>query len=99
MDTSAHRAFKDQLYAQFARIGKALASAHRLEILDLLAQGERSVEDVAREAGMSIANTSQHLQNLRAAQLVEWRREGLYVYYRLADQQAFHLWQAIRDGG
>ena len=99
MDTPAHRAFKDQLYDQFARIGKALASAHRLEILDLLAQGERSVEDVARETGMSVANASQHLQTLRAAQLVTARRDGIHAFYRLADGQVFRLWQAVRDVG
>ena len=99
MDTSAHRAFKDQLYDQFARIGKALASPHRLELLDLLAQGERSVEDVARETGMSVANASQHLQTLRAAQLVTARRDGIHAFYRLADGQVFRLWQAVRDVG
>lgn len=99
MDNVAHRAFKDQLYDQFARIGKALASPHRLEILDLLAQSERSVEDVARETGMSVANASQHLQTLRAAQLVTVRRDGIYAYYRLADGQVFRLWQTVRDIG
>jgi DNA-binding transcriptional ArsR family regulator len=69
-----HRLFKDELFEQFARVGKALANPHRLEILDLLAQGERTVEDLAREAGMSVANTSRHLQELRAARLVEARR-------------------------
>jgi rhodanese-related sulfurtransferase len=97
MDT--HRDFKDQLFEEFARIGKALASPHRLELLDLLAQGERNVEDLAREAGMSVASTSQHLQALRAARLVEVRREGLYAYYRLADERVFGVWQALRDLG
>lgn len=94
-----HRAFKDQLFEQFARIGKALANPHRLELLDLLAQGERTVEDLAREAAMPVANASQHLQTLRAAQLVEVRREGLYAYYRLADEGVFRVWQAVRDLG
>jgi rhodanese-related sulfurtransferase/biotin operon repressor len=94
-----HRLFKEQLFEQFARIGKALANPHRLELLDLLAQGERSVEDLAHEAGMSVANTSRHLQELRAARLVEVRREGLYGYYRLADERVFGVWQAIRDLG
>jgi rhodanese-related sulfurtransferase len=70
-----------------------------LEILDILAQGERTVEDLAREAGMSVANTSRHLQELRAARLVEVRREGLYGYYRLADERVFAAWRAIRDLG
>jgi rhodanese-related sulfurtransferase len=90
-----HRLFKDKLFEQFARVGKALANPHRLELLDLLAQGERTVEDLAREAGMSVANTSRHLQELRAARLVE----GLYGYYRLADERVFAAWRAIRDLG
>jgi rhodanese-related sulfurtransferase len=94
-----HRLFKDKLFEQFARVGKALANPHRLEILDLLAQGERTVEDLARKAGMSVANTSRHLQELRAARLVEVRREGLYGYYRLADERVFAAWRAIRDLG
>jgi rhodanese-related sulfurtransferase len=94
-----HRLFKDKLFEQFARVGKALANPHRLEILDLLAQGERTVEDLTREAGMSVANTSRHLQELRAARLVEVRREGLYGYYRLADERVFAAWRAIRDLG
>lgn len=94
-----HRLFKDQLFEQFARIGKALANPHRLELLDLLAQGERSVEDLAREAGMTVANTSRHLQELRAARLVEVRREGLYGYYRLADERVYGVWRAVRELG
>lgn len=99
MNTQEKRAFKNQLYEQFARIGKALASPHRLELLDVLAQSERSVEELAQETGMSVANASQHLQVLRAAQLVEVRREGVYIYYRLADEQVFRIWQAIRTLG
>ncbi|MER3485064.1 MAG: ArsR family transcriptional regulator, partial [Chloroflexota bacterium] len=87
------------LYDQFARIGKAVANPHRLELLDLLAQGERRVEDLAREANLSIANASQHLQALRRARLVEGRREGTAIYYRLADERVFRLWQAIRALG
>jgi rhodanese-related sulfurtransferase len=94
-----HREFKDQLYGQFARIGKALASPQRLELLDLLAQGERTVEDLAREAALTVANASQHLHILRDARLVDSRKAGLYVYYRLADQAVFGLWQALRDVG
>jgi len=94
-----HRIFKDQLFEQFARIGKALANPHRLELLDLLAQAERTVEDLSREAGMSVANTSRHLQELKAARLVEVRREGLYGYYRLADERVFEVWRAIRELG
>lgn len=94
-----HRIFKDQLFEQFARIGKALANPHRLELLDILAQSERTVEDLARETGMSVANTSRHLQELRAARLVEVRREGHYGYHRLADERVFGAWRAIRELG
>jgi rhodanese-related sulfurtransferase/DNA-binding transcriptional ArsR family regulator len=99
MQKQDKRAFKNQLYEQFARIGKALSSAHRLELLEVLAQGEHSVEVLAHETGMSVANASQHLQVLRAAQLVEVRREGVYIYYRLADEQVFTLWQTMRHVG
>jgi rhodanese-related sulfurtransferase len=94
-----HREFKNLLYDQFARVGKAIANPHRLELLDLLAQSERTVEELAREAGLSFANASQHLQALRRAQLVDVRREGPYAHYRLADERVFRLWQAIRDLG
>ena len=76
--------YKDSLYGQFARIGKALSSPRRLELLDLLGQGERTVEVLAEEAGLSVANASQHLQVLREARLVEAEKAGLYVTYRLA---------------
>lgn len=94
---SDHRPFKRDLYEQFARVGKALASAARLELLDLLAQGERSVEDLAREASLSVANASQHLQVLRSARLVEVRREKNFVFYRLAGPEAYEVWKALRD--
>jgi rhodanese-related sulfurtransferase len=96
MDAAAHREFKDRLFGQFARIGKALASPRRLEIVDLLAQGERTVEEIAKETSMSVASASQHLQALKAARMVESRREGLYVHYRLADEDVFRTWQAVR---
>lgn len=99
MNKQDKRAFKNQLYEQFARIGKALSSAHRLELLEVLAQGEHSVEVLAHETGMTVANASQHLQILRAAQLVDVRREGVYIYYRLADERVFTLWQAMRQVG
>jgi rhodanese-related sulfurtransferase len=94
-----HREFKYQLYAQFARIGKAIASPQRLELLDLLAQGERTVEDLAHEASLAIANASQHLQVLRQAHLVEARKDGVYVYYRLADPTVYDLWRSLRTVG
>lgn len=93
---SSHRVFKDRLYGQFARIGKAIASPHRLELLELLAQGERTVESLATEIGVSMANASQHLQSLRDAGLVESRKQGLYVHYRLADESVITLSKVLR---
>jgi rhodanese-related sulfurtransferase len=93
------RQFKDELYEQFARIGKALSNPHRLELVELLAQGERTVEDLAAEANLPIANASQHLQVLRAAQLVDVRRDGLYAFYRLSNERVFRVWQELRDLG
>jgi DNA-binding transcriptional ArsR family regulator/rhodanese-related sulfurtransferase len=92
-----HRAFKTAINEQFARIAKAIANAHRLELIDLLAQGERSVEELAYESGLSIANASQHLGALREAHLVTTRKEGLRVYYRLADPGVYRLIQVIRE--
>ncbi|WNG94465.1 metalloregulator ArsR/SmtB family transcription factor [Mycobacterium sp. ITM-2016-00318] len=94
--SAAKRDFKDRLYAEFARIGKSLASPHRLEILEVLAQGERTVESVASETGLSIANASRHLQQLRQAQLVLTRREGLFVHYRLTGPEVITLILALR---
>jgi DNA-binding transcriptional ArsR family regulator len=91
-----HREFKDRLYGQLARLGKALSSPHRLEMLELLAQGERTVESLATELELSIANVSQHLQALKQAALVESRKQGLFVHYRLADPEVFDLSKAIR---
>jgi len=96
MADGAHRIFKDRLYAQFARIGKALGNPHRLELLELLAQSERSVEALARESGLSIANASQHLLVLRQAGLVESRKQGLFVHYRLADATVVELCGSLR---
>jgi rhodanese-related sulfurtransferase len=99
MNSLTHREFKDRLFEQFARIGKALASPKRLEILDLLAQGERAVEEIARETAMPVASASQHLQVLKGARMVESRREGPYAYYQLADEAVFRTWQAVRALG
>lgn len=95
MTTSARR-FKDAIYQQFARIGKSLASPRRLELLDLLCQGPRTVEALAQQAGQSLANTSHHLQLLRAARLVEAEKDGLFVTYRLADERVGMFLQALR---
>lgn len=96
MASATHRDFKNRLYAQFARIGKALSSPHRIELLELLAQGERTVESLAAEVGLPIANVSQHLQALRQAALVETRKQGLHVHYRLADDAVAQLCHSIR---
>src|SRR5437867_7216336 len=93
----AHRLFKNRLYGQLARIGKALASPHRLELLELLAQGKRTVESLANEIGLSLANASQHLQVLREGGLVESRKAGVFVYYRLADPSVVELCEALRS--
>ena len=90
------RAAKQALFDEFARVGKALASGRRIELLDVLANGERTVEDLARQLELSVANTSQHLQVLRQAGLVATRREGTSVHYRLAAPEVFDLWRALR---
>ena len=90
------RLAKQRLYAQFARIGKALAAPARLELLDLLGQGECSVDALAGAATLSVANASQHLQALAAARLVEARRDGQRMVYRLADPSVEAMWLALR---
>jgi rhodanese-related sulfurtransferase len=92
----ADRAAKTALFDAFARAAKALASGRRIELLDVLANGERSVEALAGEVGLSAANTSQHLQILRHAGLVASRREGTSVHYRLASPEVFELWRTLR---
>jgi len=87
--------FKKQLFEQFARVGKALASGHRLELLEFLAQGERTVEGLAEVTGLSVANASQHLQHLRRVGLVAARKRGLHVHYRLADPAVSELLAAM----
>jgi ArsR family transcriptional regulator len=87
---------KSALFAQFAAVAKTLGHAHRLELLEQLAQGERSVEVLAQRTGLSIANASQHLQHLRRAGIVTNRRDGKFVYYRLADDAVLELLAALR---
>jgi rhodanese-related sulfurtransferase/DNA-binding MarR family transcriptional regulator len=91
------RAAKTALFDEFAQVGKALASGRRIELLDVLANGERTVDALAGEAGLSVANASQHLQVLRRAGLVSTRRDGTSVWYRLAAPEVFHLLQALRS--
>ena len=90
------RKFKNEVYGQLARVGKALASPRRLELLDLICQAERSVEQLAKEAAMSVANTSQHLRALHEAHLLESRREGRFVVYGLADALVSDFYRSFR---
>ena len=99
MTSVRHRQFKNALFHQLARATKAMASPRRLELIDLLAQGERSVQELAGLSGMSVANTSRHLQELRAAVLVKVQRRGVRSYYALSDDAVFRMWQAVRDFG
>ena len=87
---------KQALFEQLALIARALGSAARLELLDFLAQGERNVDDLAQAAGFSVANTSKHLQQLKSAGLVEARREGKHIHYRLADDHALDVISELR---
>ncbi|WPB83164.1 ArsR/SmtB family transcription factor [Sediminicoccus rosea] len=87
---------KQRLLAQFAAVARALGHEHRLDLLELLGQGERTVEGLAARTGQPFANTSQHLQNLRRAGLVETRREGRHVVYRLKDEAVLALMTALR---
>jgi rhodanese-related sulfurtransferase/DNA-binding transcriptional ArsR family regulator len=90
------RRFKTAIYEQFARVSKALASSHRVELVELLSQGPRTVEVLARMADMTLANTSAHLRVLRGAGLVESTKEGLFVTYRLADPSVADLLLSVR---
>ena len=91
------RADKEALFEALASVGKALASGRRAEIVDLLAQGERSVEDIAAELDQSVANTSHHLRNLARCGLVRTRREGTRIFYWLASEQVAQLWTVMRS--
>ena len=91
-----NRVFKDAIYEQCARIGKAVSSPKRLELLDLLCQWERTVEALAKETGLTVANASQHLQALRAARLVETEKVGVFVTYRVADQVVCEFFRSMR---
>ena len=91
------RAAKDALFEGFAEVAKALASGRRTEIVDLLAQGERSVDEIAEEIGQSVANTSHHLRAMARAGLLTTRRYGTRIFYRLASERVGELWSALRD--
>ena len=89
--------FKHDLFAQFAVVGKALSTGNRLELLEYLAQGERNVEDLAAVSGLTVANTSRHLQQLRQAGLILSRKEGLKVFYRVSGEDVIELLDALRN--
>src|SRR5205807_5719689 len=89
-----HRELKDPLYAQFARMGHAIASPKRIELLDLLSQSEKTVETLAQQSATAVKNTSAHLRVLRQARLVETRRDATFVYYRLAADDVYRF---VRD--
>ncbi len=91
------RIVKEQIYEHFARIGKALDSPQRLELLDLLCQGERTVEYLAHEAHLNFANASRHLQILRGARLVDTRKEGVHVFYSLSSDEVCLLFRNLRE--
>ncbi len=94
---STSRQYKDAIYGQLARIGKSLASGPRLEILDILCQGPRTVEVLAKQVGQSVANTSHHLQVLRQSRLVETEKQGVHVSYRLADEKVCAFFLSLRQ--
>lgn len=96
MSAATHRAFKDALYAQFARIGHAVSTPKRLEILDLLGQSERTVANLAELTATPVKNTSAHLRALRAAGMVETRKAGPHVFYRLADDRVHRLLRELQ---
>ena len=89
--------FKQALFAQFARVGKAMSNGNRLELLEFIAQGERSVEELARLSGLSVANTSQHLQQLRQAGLVNCSKRGLKVFYDISGNDVIDLFSSLRN--
>ena len=94
--TTPDRRFKDAIYEQFARLGKAISAPKRLELLDVLSQGPRTVEALAEQVSISVANASQHLQVLRTARLVDAEKKGLYVEYHLAGDEVGHFLLALR---
>lgn len=93
------RIFKDRVYEELAKITKALANPHRLEIIELLAQGDCSVERISIQTNLSVANASQHLQVLKTAQLVDVTRNGNFIHYQLASTDVFKAWKALRELG
>lgn len=99
MDKLQKRSFKDKVYGELATLTRSLGNPHRLEIIELLAQAEFPVEQIAEQTSLSVANASQHLQVLKAAQIVDTHRSGNFIYYRLANADVFKAWQALRALG
>lgn len=99
MEKLQKRAFKDKVYGELATLTRSLGNPHRLEIIELLAQAEFSVEQIAEQTNLSIANASQHLQVLKTAQVVDTHRSGNFIYYRLANADVFRAWKALRALG
>ncbi|CAN5801210.1 metalloregulator ArsR/SmtB family transcription factor [soil metagenome] len=97
MQSMGERAAKDALFDGFAEVAKAMASGRRAEIVDVLAQGERSVEELSDEIGQSVANTSHHLRAMSRAGLLTTRRDGTRIFYALASERVGELWSALRD--
>ncbi|MEX2569049.1 MAG: metalloregulator ArsR/SmtB family transcription factor [Cyclobacteriaceae bacterium] len=93
------REFKDKVYGELSKVTKAIGNPRRMEIIDLLAQGPFSVEKLAEQTNISIANASQHLQILKSARLVEITKKGNFIYYHLASEKVFQAWRALRDLG
>jgi len=91
------REFKDLVFEEFAKITQAFSAPKRLEIIDVLAQGERDVESLSKQVSMTVANTSRHLQILKNARLVDSRREGVHIFYRLADDDVLNCWLKLRS--
>src|SRR5207248_5039239 len=97
MSAMGDRAAKDALFEGFAEVAKALASGRRAEVVDVLAQGERSVDDIAEEIGQTVANTSHHLRAMARVGVLTTRRDGTRIFYRLAGERVAELWAALRD--
>ena len=91
------REVKNAIYNEISRVAKAISNANRLEIIDFIANGPKSVEDIALQTGNSIANTSQHLQTLKKERLVSTKKKGVKVYYSLASEEIYYAWKSLRD--
>ena len=91
------REYKEKVYGEISNISKAISNAHRMEIIDFLSNGSKCVEDIANQAGITIANTSQHLQILKKERLVKTNKKGVKVFYELADDSVYKAWMSLRN--